>query len=447
MIFRPRSIYFRHLASHLFVIIFLVIAMLGLLIYMSYTGNGPPALMKKTSEIAEILASAPPETAIPDSYTWNSLNKALNATLWLADPNGNVIAGTPPDNWNELSSNGDNPPQAVLLSMPTYIAGQPAILYAHQDSRNLFWALSSGRSIFVYPFLLSILAAILIGLLLSRNLTNSIADIASTAARFAAGDHSSRTKTTGNDELGDLGKNFNTMADAIMHTEQTRRDFYANISHELKTPLTCIQATTEALLDGIAKTPEQHAHYLQKINAETVRMSKMVRELLDMEQLEAGKLQVRREQADLHHLLSQQADKLQHLLLHKSLSLILRLETEKRFIWGDPDRLTQIFDNLLSNAIRHSPSGSQIQIILSAANNCLKIVVTDQGEGISEEELPLIWDRFYRTDKSRGRNSGGSGLGLPIARSLTEAMGGSIRVHSVKNQGTTFTLEFPVANQ
>jgi len=148
---------------------------------------------------------------------------------------------------------------------------------------------------------------------------------------------------------------------------------------------------------------------------------------------------------DMRAFLEQQSDKIQDLLKTKGLSLMLSLETDRRFVWGDPDRLAQVFDNLLSNAIRHAPQGSNISVAMIEDSNCLKISVTDQGEGMSAEELPLIWNRFYRTDKSRDRSSGGSGLGLPITRSLAEAMGGTISAESSKNQGTTFTLEFPIA--
>ncbi|MDR3562419.1 MAG: ATP-binding protein [Negativicutes bacterium] len=453
MMIRPRSIYFRHLISHLLVILFLVLAMGGLLTFVIYHGNGPPALHKRASDVAEILGSTSDPSPIPDARTWQLLGKAANATLWLTDTSGNVIGGSPPEGWsqNPTGRNGFSPSSptsdnkllqtASTVAVPTQMAGKPAILYAAQEG-NTLRLMGIGRIIFLIPFLVGILAAIVLGLLLSRSLTKSIADIATAAAHFSSGDYTSRTTTTGNDELGDLGKNLNAMADSITRSEQTRREFYANISHELKTPLSCIQAITEALIDGIAKTPDDHQQYLRKIHSETLRMSRMIHDLLDLEQLEAGKLTVRRDRVDIQALLSEQADKIQDLLKAKNLSLVLRLETEKHFIWGDPDRLIQVFDNLLSNAIRHAPQGSRISIAMLEENDKVKVSIADQGEGMSVDELPLIWDRFYRTDKSRDRASGGNGLGLPITRSLVEAMGGVIFADSVKNQGTTFTIEF-----
>lgn len=445
MIIRPRSIYFRHLISHLSVILFLMLAMAGLFSYVIYNGNGPPALHKRVTAIAEVLAADANESQAADPRTWQLLGKAANARLWLTDTRGNIIGGTPPQGWaanRSPTAGGTLLPHSVTIAVPAEISGKPALVYAFQDRENLR---ALGRRIFVIPFLIGILAAVVLGILLSRSLTKSIADIAAAAARFAAGERDSRTTTTGDDELGDLGRNFNVMADSITRSEQTRREFYANVSHELKTPLSCMQATTEALIDGIAKTPEDYRQHLRNIHSETLRMTRMVRDLLDMEQLEAGGMNIRRDRVDIRALLSEQADKIQDLLKTKSLTLVLRLETDKRFIWGDADRLTQVFDNLLSNAARHAPQASRIGIAMVDDNNKLKISVSDQGEGMAADELPLIWERLYRTDKSRARASGGSGLGLPITRSLVEAMAGAISVESAKNQGTTFTVEFPLA--
>lgn len=445
---RPGSIYFRHLVSHLLVILFLILAVAGFVFYFLYSSNGNPNLHKRVSEVAECLANDP-NSGIPDEQTWLLLGKAANATLWLSDTEGAVLAGTPPDIWlpgkdeqvRSLNAQSGGRP-VFLFSVATMVEGSPALVWAYQDRGNLFWLSEPGKLIWGIPLVTGMLAAIVLSFRISRSMTASMADIAAAAARFAAGDHSGRTTTTGNDELGDLGRNFNAMADVIVKVQQTRREFYANISHELKTPLSCIQAITEALVDGIAKTPDELRQYLDKIHTETLRMSRMVHDLLDLEQLESGKLHIRREQVDIQLLISEQADKIQDMLKKKNLLLVIRFATDKRTIWGDEDRLFQVFDNLLSNAIRHAPPGSRITISTGEADNRLQIAVSDQGEGISAEDLPLIWERFYRTDKARARITGGTGLGLPIARSLVEAMGGSISVKSTKEQGTTFFLGF-----
>nr|WP_255711435.1 ATP-binding protein [Pelosinus baikalensis] len=131
------------------------------------------------------------------------------------------------------------------------------------------------------------------------------------------------------------------------------------------------------------------------------------------------------------------------LLKKKNLSLLLRIQTDKRYVLGDADRFAQVLDNLLSNAIRYAPSGSHIGLLLTEENKWLQVSISDQGEGIASEDLPLIWERFYRVDKSRDRSLGGSGLGLSISLGLMEAMGGTITVESEKGKGTMFKIRIP----
>jgi signal transduction histidine kinase len=164
---------------------------------------------------------------------------------------------------------------------------------------------------------------------------------------------------------------------------------------------------------------------------------------MDMEHLESDQMFIKQERLDVAALLLHQADKIEPLLKQKNISLLLRLETDKRYASGDADRFAQVLDNLLSNAIRHAPSGSQIGLILAEENQWLQLSVSDQGEGIASEDLPLIWERFYRVDKSRTRSLGGSGLGLSISRGLMEAMAGTISVESEKGKGTVFKIRIP----
>lgn len=265
-------------------------------------------------------------------------------------------------------------------------------------------------------------------------------DIATVAKRFSTGDYASRTCITTKDEIGTLGKTFNAMADAILHTQQTRRDFFSNISHELKTPLSCIKATAEALIDGIAVNDQERTHYLERIVAEADRMSKLVHNIMDIEQLESGKMFVRQEPFDVASLLLHQADTIELLLKKKNLSL-LRIETDKRYVLGDADRFAQVLDNLLSNAIRYAPADSYIGVLLTEESPWLQVCVSDQG--IASEDLPLIWERFYRVDKSRDHSLGGSGLGLSISRGIMEAMGGTITAESEKGKGTMLKIRIP----
>lgn len=456
-----RSIFFRQLLSHMAVIVFMALTLSCSVLYFVYQGNlveREGDLVVRVNNIAAFFMEDLKSGYIPDTREWQLASDAVGAVLWLEDDSGQIIQGLrpnylKPESYN-VSKSLTNPKSqivlsseiqnAVIVSVPVTIKEKPGQIIAYYTSESILHLILGRVARFIFfPFSIGIVAAFLLAMLLSRKLTQSIADIASAAKRFSAGYYASRTHTTGNDEIGALGKTFNDMADAILRNQQTRRDFFANVSHELKTPLSCVKATTEALLDGIATNDQERTHYLERILAETDRMSRLVHDITDAEQLESGKMFMKQERIDLATLLINQADKIEPLLKKKSLSLLLRVETDKRYIVGDAGRFEQVFDNLLSNAIRYAPAGSHIGLILTEENEWLRVCVSDQGEGIAEEELPLIWERFYRVDKSRDRSAGGSGLGLPISRGIMEAMGGTITVQSKKGKGTTFLIRIP----
>jgi len=453
-----RSLFFRQVLSHLAIIIFMALTLSGSIIYFVYEGNlndkkGDLAI--RVSNLADFFSEELEAGHVPDLRDWQIASHASGAILWLEDSDGQIIQGIPPNHLNAESYTISNslddskmqiilsPERALIVSVPVLIGDKHGQLRAYYSIHSARFILERVLRFSLSPFIVGLIAAFLLALLLSRKLTRSIADIASAAKRFSAGDYASRTQYTGKDEIGALGKTFNDMADAILHTQQTRRDFFANISHELKTPLSCIKATTEALIDGIATNDQERTQYLERVLVETDRMTRLVYDITDTEQLESGKMFIKRERIDLATLLLNQSDKIELLLKKKNLSLLLRLETDKRYVLGDAGRLEQVLDNLISNAIRYAPVGSRIGLLLTEENEWLQVCVSDQGEGIAEEELIMIWERFYRIDKSRERSAGGSGLGLSISRGLIEAMGGTISVQSKKGEGTKFKICIP----
>jgi signal transduction histidine kinase len=219
----------------------------------------------------------------------------------------------------------------------------------------------------------------------------------------------------------------------------------ASVSHELRTPITSIQALSETILDGLAPKPEQQQRYLTTIVQESKRLSRLISDLLDLSQLEADELSITGEQFNLTTWLQAEIDKIQPLLARKQLTFHVDIPQNLPAVWGDTDRLAQVFINLISNAIRHSPEQSVISITLYTAKQYVAIAIADQGTGISPIDLPYIWDRFYRGDQSRARNYGGTGLGLAITKKLVHAMNGDITVHSILGSGATFTFTLPIS--
>jgi two-component system sensor histidine kinase ResE len=234
--------------------------------------------------------------------------------------------------------------------------------------------------------------------------------------------------------------------------DKLRRDFVANVSHELRTPLSMLHGYSEALIDDIAVSPEEHREMVQIIYDESLRMERLVNDLLDMARMEAGHSQLNLRIVDLNLLLQRIHRKFNVFAKENGIELICRLSGEEVVLeQADEDRLEQVLTNLLDNAIRHTPRDASITLSADVeTNNAVhyaKLQVADQGSGIPAEDLPYIFERFYKADKARTRGkggSGGTGLGLSIVRNIVEAHKGKVYATSTLGVGTTFTILLPL---
>jgi two-component system, OmpR family, sensor histidine kinase ResE len=235
--------------------------------------------------------------------------------------------------------------------------------------------------------------------------------------------------------------------------EKLRKDFVANVSHELRTPLAMLQGYSEALLDDIAATPEERRELAQVIYDESLRMSRLVKELLDMARMEAGRLVLNVSQVELLPLLQRVHRKFAAYAKERSLTLQLEMPSGDALTldYADVDKLEQVLTNLLDNAFRHTPDGKEITVRAardpaSDVGDAIRLEVEDQGQGVPPEDLPYIFERFYKADKARtrGASSGGTGLGLAIVKNIIDAHHGKITARSQLGQGTTFTVTLPV---
>jgi two-component system, OmpR family, phosphate regulon sensor histidine kinase PhoR len=223
--------------------------------------------------------------------------------------------------------------------------------------------------------------------------------------------------------------------------EQIRKDFVANVSHELKTPVTSIKGFTETLLDGAMNNKETLESFLSIILKESDRLQSLIQDLLDLSKIEQQGFQLLLKEVDLKLLLEEVITLLSGKAEAKNIRLEFYNKQEKVQIIGDVDRLKQVFINLIGNAISYTPSGGDVKIILLEHNEKVRIHVKDSGVGIKKEEIPRIFERFYRVDRARSRNSGGTGLGLAIVKHLVEAHHGQISVRSMLGEGSEFILE------
>lgn len=225
--------------------------------------------------------------------------------------------------------------------------------------------------------------------------------------------------------------------------EKMRKDFIANVSHELRTPISMLQGYSEAIVDDIAESQEEKKEMAKVIYDESLRMGRLVNELLDLARMEAGHIQLTLDEVNLHSFMNRIVHKFQGLARDNEILLSANLEHNIPNILFDPDRIEQVLTNLIDNAIRHTPQGGSVTLLVKSDDFGIKVEVSDSGSGIPEEDLPFVFERFYKADKARTRGRAGTGLGLAIAKNIIDAHRGHISVQSKIGQGTTFTFLLP----
>jgi signal transduction histidine kinase len=286
----------------------------------------------------------------------------------------------------------------------------------------------------------ALVLSVLLVWLVARSVARPLEQVAAAAGGIAQGDLSRRAPVFGPQEARDLAVSFNRMVDRVAAAQQSQRDLVANVSHELKTPLTSVQGFSQAILDGTAADAAAVRRSAAIISDEADRMSRMVEELLNLARFDAGQVQLAREPVDIGAILRQCVERLAPQAERASNQLHVSTQDDL-WVTGDDDWLMQVFVNLVDNAIRHS-SGARVQVEAQRVDGWVEVAVTDSGEGIPADELERIFERFYQADRSRSRK-GGAGLGLSIAREVVERLGGEIAAESVVGLGTRFTVRLP----
>jgi len=290
--------------------------------------------------------------------------------------------------------------------------------------------------------LVAIAIALLLIFVLSRRITSPIGVLAKAARRLGRGDLSQRVQLRGEGEVATLAQAFNSMATGLEHAEQLRRNLIADVAHELRTPLSNIQGYLEAIRDGVMK-PD--AATIRSLNEEAALLSQLVNELQELSLAEAGELKLVYQTEDITKLLKQAVTPWQPQLAAKEISLFLDLPDNLPLVSTDWQRVQQVLHNLLENAVAYTGRGGTITVTAAKQGDWVEVSVSDTGEGIPAEDLPNIFERFYRVDKSRAKVTGGSGLGLTIAKRLVEAHGGTITVQSELGKGSRFSFTLPIA--
>lgn len=292
--------------------------------------------------------------------------------------------------------------------------------------------------------------AMILGYFLSSTVTERILTLKSAAEKIARGDLKTRVPITGRDELGALALTFNQMAEQLQaadkkqrELEGLRRDLVAWASHDLQTPLTSMRAILEALADGVVDDPEMVKRYLNTAQRDVMSLSALIDDLFQMSQLDAGGFPLNRDRSSLSDLVSDTLESFSELAYRESIALEGRVDADVDPVTMDTQAIGRVLNNLISNALRHTPAGGEILLLARRTGSGVEVSVRDTGEGIQARDIPHIFDRFYRGEKSRNRGTGGAGLGLAIARGIVRAHGGDIRVESEAGKGTQFTFTIP----
>lgn len=293
---------------------------------------------------------------------------------------------------------------------------------------------------------IAVAISVMIGLFVSRMLTNPIRRITGTAKQIRDGDLSARTNMRGDDEIDQLGETFDEMATSLEKDLKHERRLTSDVAHELRTPLMAMLATVEAMQDGVYPTDNEH---LETVASETRRLARLVQQMLDLSRMENHTAPMNIEAVDMVELVRGIVNAQEPLFHERDLRLRFADETQGKmpFIKVDPDMITQCVINLMSNAMRYTPEGGWVIVTVGLDRKHLTISVSDTGIGIAKEDLSRIFGRFWRADASRAREAGGLGVGLAVTKQIVERHHGFISVESELEKGTTFTIHLPREQQ
>ena len=316
-----------------------------------------------------------------------------------------------------------------------------ALLYVSRI-QSLMDSLNSVQLQLISVFVLIALAALVLALILSQVVTKPITNLSRTMRKMGKGDLSVRVPVRGSGELRELAENYNTMAAQLERLDKTRSQFVSNASHELKTPLATMKIMLETVMYQPEMPEELRSEFMQDMNHEIDRLTGIITDLLTLTRMDSEKGEMKRETVDMSSL----TEEVVHLLMPAAEKRGQRLESriaQGLQMSGDRARLYQILYNLTDNAIKYSPDGGRIAVSLVSEDSALVWRVRDNGVGIPAEDQAHIFERFYRVDKARSRETGGTGLGLSIVKQLVTMHGGEISVRSEPGHGSEFKVVFP----
>lgn len=471
-----RSIFKRYLGITMGIVLlsFLMLGSVMLFFFRSYWRQEKKELLTtNAASIAGIAASFLSETG-ENAYELQtdvlsafiaSFSTSIDADIFITDLEGKILLGNYAN--SHLEDPALVPKQAVkaavdgayenwgtfgglyqgsfyTVGVPMHVKGGPCVGAVFAATSAMTVNAYQGEAVKI--FLIAAVAALgvsfcVVGAFAYR-LVKPLRQMSAAARSFGAGDFSVRVPVTSTDELGQLALSFNNMANSLTNSEGMRRSFIANVSHELKTPMTTIAGFIDGILDGTIPKKEQEK-YLQVVSSEVKRLSRLVKSMLDLSRIDSGELKIHPAAFDLSNTIVTTLLTFEQRIDEKQLEIKGLEDMGPQLVYGDQDLLHQVVYNLIENAVKFTNEGGAISFLVTDGIDRTTVVIENTGPGIAQEDLPMVFDRFYKGDKSRSRDKNGMGLGLYLVRTILKFHGGDICVSSSPGQYTRFEFYLP----
>jgi len=313
------------------------------------------------------------------------------------------------------------------------------VIYLHTPVPEIQKARSTVFSFFIISVGVAAVISIVLVYIFSLKLSRPLNKISNAAKVIASGEFSKQLDIDSEDEIGELARSFNQMGVALQNLEDMRRGFIANVSHELRTPMTSIKGFVEGILDGTIP-PERQNYYLTIVKDEADRLNRLVNDLLTLAKMESGEVSLTLKDFDINELIRLCIIKLENLIINKDIKINASFEEESLYVNADKDAIERVVYNLLHNAIKFTPDKGTIYIDTRVYKDRVIVMIKDTGIGIEKDEIERVWERFYKSDKSRSRDKSGTGLGLAIVRNIISEHNQEIWLESEPGKGTKFTF-------
>ena len=466
---KTKTIFGRILLSN-FLIVTICVTVLATILFAFFgnfaIGTKKETLLEEVMHISELTVyfqdNPSRQTASLYEMSINKVAQRVDGTVFLIDRDGKILFGSRnfPDHikgtmassyisrlfsgkYAQLGHFGHFFEKTYLLvSAPIPYHGEtPAVacvavpmphlnMYRNSIFRTVLWAI-----------LITLPLSCLISYFIARRISKPLKNISRAAKAIMKGDFSVEVPVRGNDELASLSETFNQMTYSLQKLEDMRSAFIADVSHELRTPMTTISGFIEGILDETIP-PDRHGEYLSIVLSEAKRLSRLVNELLLVARMDEG-LTLKKTEFDLNELIRISILRFESVFTEKNIDADIKFDAEACPIYADKDALDRVFINLFDNALKFNKEGGYVRVAVSQTDSSVLISVENSGEGISEADLKLIFDKFYKTDPSRGKDKTGVGLGLYLVRNIISLHGGKINVESIPEEYTRFTVSLP----